>query len=107
MVLKLESKRCADLASTAYIEEFISQLIFPFTYNLLGELFPNPTQQRKWIKELLITWYQEMNDSCWYSAIMIEITSGEFHSGPPMSEGLYVSSPWPVLFRRQPEWLAE
>ena len=107
MVLKLESKRCADLASTTYILSAKSQLIFPFTPNILDEPFPNPARQRKWINELLITWYQEMNDSCQYSVIMIEITSGEFFSGPPTAQGLYVTSPWQVLFLRQTEWLAE
>ena len=61
MVLKLESNRCADLGSTTYIEFSKYQLIFPITRNHLGELFPYPARQRKWIKELLITWYQEMN----------------------------------------------
>ena len=107
MVLKLESKRCADLASTTYIESAKCQLLFPFTPNFLDEPFPNPARQRKWIKELLITWYQEMNESCRYSAIMIEITSGAFQPGPPTSQGLYVSSPWQVLFLGQVEWLAE
>ena len=48
-----------------------------------------------------------MNGRCRYRAIMIEITSGAFHSVPPTSHGLYVSSPWQVLFLCQAEWLAE
>ena len=83
MILKLESKRCADVASTTYIELSKLQLLFPFTPNILFEPFPNPARQRKWIKELLITWYQEMNESCQYS--MIEITSEAFHLGLPTS----------------------
>jgi len=76
MVLKLELKRCADLASTTYLGRFKTQLRFPFTGNILDELLPTTARQRKWIKELLITWYQEMNERGRYSAIMIEITSG-------------------------------
>ena len=57
MVLKLELKRCADLASTTYRDRKKTQLLIPLTDNLLDEPFPNPAQQRKWINELLITWY--------------------------------------------------
>ena len=63
MILKLESKRCAELGSTTYIEFSKLELLFPLTRNKLDELFPNPTWQRKWINELLITWYQEINES--------------------------------------------
>ena len=76
MVLKLELKRCADLGSATYLVQNKTQLRFPFTEFTRDEPFPNPARQRKWIKELLITWYQEMNERGRYSAIMIEITSG-------------------------------
>jgi hypothetical protein len=64
--------------STTYLVQNKSQLRFPFTDFILDEPFPNPARQRKWIKELLITWYQEMNERGRYSAIRIEITSGAY-----------------------------
>jgi hypothetical protein len=97
MLLKLESKRCADLASSTYRYLFKFKLLFPVTRYLLLEPFPSTTRQRKWIKNLLITWYREMNESCRYIAIMIKITSGVYQSCPRMSQGVYVSSPWLVL----------
>jgi hypothetical protein len=57
MVLKLELKRCADLARTTYRDRNKTQLLIPLTGYNLGEPFPNPARQRKWINELLITWY--------------------------------------------------
>ena len=53
MVLKRESKRYADLASTTYIEISKFQLLFPLTPNHLGKPFPNPAQQRKLIKGVI------------------------------------------------------
>ena len=47
MVLKLESKRCAELGSTTYIELSKLELLLPLTRNKLDELFPNPARQRK------------------------------------------------------------
>jgi hypothetical protein len=86
MVLKLELKRCADLVLLTSVGRK-KQLLFPFTDNLLDEPFPTPARQRKWIKELLVTWYQEINQKCQYSAIMIEITSGAYQPGSVVLKG--------------------
>ncbi len=100
-------KEMRGLASNTYRYMFNFKLFFPQTWGLVGEPFPSPARQRKWIKELWITWYQEKNESCRYSAIMIEITSGGYQPCPPTSQGIYVSSPWLLLVRCQVQWLAE
>ena len=47
MVLKLELKRCADLAKTTYLTIMKTKLLFPFTSYTLSELFPNSARQIK------------------------------------------------------------
>ena len=107
MILKLELKSCADLDSTTYLYTNKTQLRFPFTFNLRDEVFPKPARQRKWIKKLLITWYQEMNERGRYSALMIEITSATLLSCRFTSLGPYSMSPWLQLRTCQLECLAE
>ena len=48
MVLKLESKRCAGLASSTYRYRFKFKLAFPHTRSLLGEPFPSPARQKSY-----------------------------------------------------------
>ncbi len=99
-------KEMRGLASSTYRYRFYLKLFFPQTRSLVGEPFPSPARQRKWIKELWITWYREKNESCRYTAIMIEITSGGYQPCPPTPQGVYFSSPWLLLLRRQVQWLA-
>jgi hypothetical protein len=47
MVLKLELKRCADLAHSTYLDMMKTKLLFKFTMCPLGEKFPNPARQKK------------------------------------------------------------
>ena len=47
MVLKLELKRCADLARTTYLDMMKTKYLLKFTYRPLGEKFPNPARQKK------------------------------------------------------------
>ena len=47
MVLKLELKRCADLAYTTYLLIFKMKLLWPVTLYFLFELYPNPARQIK------------------------------------------------------------
>ena len=42
MVLKLELKRCADLARTTYLDMMKTKYLSEFTLCTLGESFPNP-----------------------------------------------------------------
>ena len=46
MVLKLELKRCTDLARTTYLDMMKTKLLFKFTMCPLGEIFPNPARQK-------------------------------------------------------------
>ena len=46
MVLKLELKRCADVARTTYLDMMKTKLLFKFTMCLLDEKFPNPARQK-------------------------------------------------------------
>ena len=93
--------------STSYIKLSKYQLLFPITQNNLGELFPYPAHQRKWIKELLITWYQEINESCRYSAIIFGITSGALLACPPTHEVVNFSSRRLLLYHGRHQCLAE
>ena len=47
MVLKLELKRCADLARTTYLLIFKPKLLWPVTFYFLCELYPNSARQIK------------------------------------------------------------
>ena len=93
--------------STTYRDPSKMQLLFPFTDNILDEPFPTPARQKKSIKDLLITWYQEMNERGRYSAIMIEITSGALLSCRSTALGPYLMSPWLQLGTCQLECLEE
>ena len=46
MVLKLELKRCADLACTTYLNMLKTKLLLKFTMCPLDEKFPNPARKR-------------------------------------------------------------
>jgi hypothetical protein len=46
MELKLELKRCADLACTTYVDMMKTKLLFKFTMCPLDEKFPNPARQK-------------------------------------------------------------
>jgi hypothetical protein len=39
------------------------ELLPPFTFLFLDEAFLNLVRQKKWTKELLITWYKEIDES--------------------------------------------
>ena len=62
-------KKMRGLASSTYRYLFKFKLISPGTRCLSREPFPSTAPQRKWIKKLVITWYREMNESSWYSAM--------------------------------------
>ena len=47
MVLKLELKRCANLASTTYIDTMKTKLIFKLSTSLSDEKFPNPARKNE------------------------------------------------------------
>ena len=47
MVLKLELKRCADLARTTYLDLMKPKLVFKFTKCPIDENFPNPARHKK------------------------------------------------------------
>jgi hypothetical protein len=72
--------RIKEMHGPSTTNQYLSnlELRFPFTSLYLDEMFPTTAEQRKWIKELLITWYQEIDERGRYSVIMIEITSGAY-----------------------------
>ena len=52
MVSKLVSRRCADLASTTYIQIFKCKLLLPFTPSPCCEPFPSTVRQKNKQSEL-------------------------------------------------------
>ena len=97
---------CVDLGSTTYLVQTPCQLRCPLTGFFLDELFPNAARQIKLTKELLMTWYQEMNergDKKWnYSASISKHVL--YSSGSFLNESRTWISPSWILMTRRIKW---
>ena len=68
MVLKLESKRCAGLASSIYRYRSKFKLFFPHTRSLIGEPFPSPLEHISHVPPRLKGFTFRVHDFC-YSGV--------------------------------------